>query len=261
MNSKTISEKQLFCMLFTSRLAALMITGEITLMNFFIQLFLCAFFGVFAALISERKAVGKSFKRTLRLLCLIPALATVYSISDFKENAVVINVSPVLSLALITAAVLYCASLGIQAPARLSGMCALLLTISLLTGILSNIKGADFKNIMELKCSGILPLDVIKCLDIPLLYLRFCEYASGNKKRALALSVVLPFVLAGAVHSACAIVLKQAVDLYHYPVFTLFQLGQIGTYNKIDILFTAPMLTAVFLKLSLFVAREKNESF
>ena len=250
-----ISSYQLFSLLFVSRLSALMISGEVTLMSFFVQFILsvslCAL-AYFAAI------KVKNTDALVYTLCIILSVATIYSLADFKEKAVVENISDVLSLMSVIGAVLYTSSLGIQASARFAGMSAIILVTALSAGILSNVKQISAISISSCLRFGISPVNIIKCVDIPAIFLKLHNNTNGNIKRPLFYSVAASYGLCAAVWAVCALTLRDAAALYAYPVFTLFQLGQFGSYNKLDILFTSPMLIAVFLKLSIFFQKVKK---
>ncbi len=252
-----ISSPQLFCILFSSRLAGLMITGEITLESFFAQLALTSGLSALAYVLADKLKRTEIREKAACFLCIIIALVSFFSVSDFKENAVIIGVSSLLSVAVIALAVLYTARLGVETVARISGLCAAALSVMILIGILSNLKACSPAS-WYVRAEGFSPLNIIKSLDIPVLYFRLSKNVKGNKKRALALSVALSYAAAAAMYAVCAMLLGSAVKHYCYPVFTAFQLGVIGSYNKLDIMFTAPMLSAFYLKLSALLVRVKK---
>ena len=52
--------------------------------------------------------------------------------------------------------------------------------------------------------------------------------------------------------------LKNAAEFYPYPVFTLLQLAQAGEFNKLDILFTVPLITAEYIKYTVVFTEVRN---
>ncbi len=251
-----ISPLGLFCILLTARLSGLAVTHEITFFSFVFQLALSSVLALAAYRIS--KAGINCSRRRLVPFGIILAGTTAISLFDFKENAISLNVPDILIAAVFSAAVLYSASLGTEAVARFSQFSASILIISLFLGIVCNIRRVNFSDEIKPEIYGISPISIIKCLDIPVLYLIFSPCTKGKKEKALAASLAVSYAFAFLLYFMCFFVLKNAAKYYHFPVFTLFQLGEIGSYNKLDIMYSAPLTAALFTKLSAYLVRTKK---
>ncbi len=256
-----ISPFQLFTLLLTSRISGLAVTNEITVFGFLFQFALSFVLSGAAYVISKTNRIsGKVRRAYLTVFCILLTGATVFTLLDFKERAISLNVPDVFAAVLLCSAVLYSASLGMEAVARFSQFSAFIIVAAVFLGTAVNIRRVNNFSEIRPEIYGISPLSIIKCFDIPVLYLLYSPYVKGKKEKALAGSVIASYSVSFVLYLICFFVLKSSAEYYPYPVFTLFQLGEIGSYNKLDILFTAPLVCALFVKLSAYLVRVKNEN-
>lgn len=246
----------LFCLLVTARLSGLAVTRGITVFSFLVQLALSVLLSLIVYKISER---GLSLSRGVLLpLITVVSGATALTLFDFKENALTLNVPDLFIALILIACVSYSSSLGAEGVSRFSQLSALILVVSLILGMLFNIQRVNIYEEIKPEIFRIYPESIIKCLDIPVLYLVFSPYVQHKKEKALAASVAVSYGLSFILYLMSALVLREASAYYNYPVFALFQLGEIGGYNKLDILYSAPLTAAIFTKLSALFVRVKK---
>lgn len=251
LKEKTISEGELFSVLFLCRFSSLIITKEINFLHLLYESVLSILLVFIAYLVYKRANFSSYYiKIPVAVLCAFSACLTFYSILDFKENAISLGISSLFIFITVFLCAFYSAYLGAQAFSRFAPVCFVIVLSACAVGMLSVMKSVDINEFESVNDESGFAVSLLKCFDVPAVFLALSNSVKSNHKRALTLSLLGSFGVALLLYSVCAFVLKKAVVYYPYPVFTLFQLGEIGTYNKLDMLFTSPFLTAAFIKLS-----------
>ena len=253
-NSKVqISEAELFSVLFLSRFSSLLITRGISVFSFALELLLSAALSVLAYVAFKKANTQKMyFKITLAAFCVFLSALTLYSVYDFKSNAISLRISVVFIVLIFLGCTVYCAFLGVQSFSRFAPVCLAVIVLACVAVALGTLNDAEMKKLEGVEITNLFPLNFFKCIDIPIVFLLLAENTGKKQGRALASSILLSYFCTLLVYILCVAVVGQTEKIHEFPIFTLFQLGEIGSYNKLDILFTSPFLMAVFVKLSAY---------
>lgn len=248
-----ISRSQLLCILVSSRLYSLLLSSlsvtDITV-YYTISAVLC-----FLAL-SVEKTVKKcrSINFFLGIISILLMLQTVMTYIVFIKTEVHPHFSSVLLVLLIIASVIYAAYLKIEPLARFSSFCAAVLILSALTAVVTNFSNMSVANFKAVNFETYFDLyTCIKCFDLPVVYLLLCRFTREKPAKALKLSVVVAYIAAFVCVIAVSAVAGNAAKIYGYPFFNLFRLSEIGSFSRLDIIFTGSMILALFLKCSVLL--------
>lgn len=249
-----ITNTELFSLVFVLRFTSLIIIEKISLLSVLSELILSFVLLFSAYYLSKRLDYSKRyFKSFICALCIVLSVMTFFSIIDFKQRAISLKLPSLLIIIVILASAVYCASLGIQGLLRFAPLCLFIIALSSLTGMFSVLSSADFSELSKVNFKSLVPLDLIKCFDVFIVYSLLFNELENERLKTFSLSLLGSYLSAIAIYAVCISVVGKAQKYYPYPIFTMFQLGSIGSYNKLDILFTSPFLTGAFLRLSIFI--------
>ena len=253
-DGKKVTNAELFALVFVSRFTALIIAERISFLSLVFEMLFSFIMLISAHFLSKKfDFSSRGFRLFAGALCLVLAALTFYSVIDFKESAISLKMPSILIFFIILLSALYCAYLGLYGLVRFAPVCFSIVFISAVIGVLSVVKTVDFSSISGEVFKGISVFNLLKCVDVFALYLLIADESEQGRIKPFSLSVLASYLFAFAVYFVCASVVGNAQKYYPYPLFTMFQLGSIGSYNKLDILFTSPFLTGAFLKLCVFL--------
>lgn len=244
-----ISPRQLFLILFTSRLFSLLIS--VRSLGDFVFYFVLSFGLFLAVALLLNRLKSKTAMFISGLFCLALTALTVFGYVEFTSKAVHPSFGSALLVALIAAAVIYAVSLRIEALSRFSLFCAATLAFALMISVLTNLKGFRFEYLKAVEFDISLNLlAAIECLDMPLIYFLLCGRVKSPPLLHYKKALLASFVSAFLILVMCYGVMGNAARNYVYPAFTLFQLSEIGSFTRLDIAFTGSAVLALFLKCS-----------
>lgn len=263
--SEQISSGQMFCLLVCVRLCSAVLAETVSYVQFFSELLLSAILSLTAWLIVRfTKAFRQGFWYYL-LAAGAVAIGVLDAVSFCRFNENVVR-SAVPLFAVITALALctFCAAwTGTQAPARFSAIALMVVLTFLLIGVQTNLAAIRGDFFAAKQTNDLQPLSLIKCFDVPLVYILLAPHTNGKKGAALFGGQTLAFSLSLGLQMMCRAVMGKTASVYKSPMFALFQLGKAGTFTKLDILFLCAVLVLLFTKLSLSVSlllcRRKGE--
>ena len=243
-----MSDFQLFFTLFTVRLYSLFLSIR-SVTDITVYFFVTFVFSMLAELILRKVKIRGAVSFLLFLSAMLLTVQSLVSYISFINEAVHPDFSGILLIILTVSAIIYSVSLKSNALARFSSFCCILIIVSVVTVLLSNIKNfhIDYITSTDFKPSFNM-YSLIKCLDTPIMYMAFSSKDSGNSFKALKLSVAASYAFIGVIMLFVICICGTAESYYSYPVYTLFRLAGIGTLTRLDILFTSSTLFALLFK-------------
>ncbi|MCR5208209.1 MAG: hypothetical protein K6C14_07035 [Eubacterium sp.] len=222
-----------------------------SLSGFLLSNALIVLLSVIAYLLKTKVNDSRLLRIITGVMCLILTVQTVLTYITFSSDAVHPDFSKALLVVLISASVIYAVSLRLEPIARISGAVAGILVLAVLIAVLTNTGIYSFANLKAASFDGDFNLcQALKCLDLPLIYLTLNERTGGKTDKALFGSIISAYAVSSFLLVFLYLSEGTAFNGYYYPVFELFQLSKIGSFSRLDIIFTGSVLLALFLKCS-----------
>ena len=245
---RLIADGQLFSVLLATALPRLLLLTTLNALSFLMEFTLTAALSFIAFLILKY-VHGKAkevLKAAAAVLLTVLFAATVRELLQFADKAAFHEVPLTVLLLMISAAAVYTASLGVQALARFSFLSILYAAIVLTAGVF-----------FSLGRSSIEPLlwqwqpqwhRLLDCFSLPAVYLLLGENAGRRRGIALTAGVLVPAAVTGLYMVLSASLLGAAAQIYHYPVFVLFQLCKGKSFSGLDMLYISLILCSATAK-------------
>lgn len=173
--------------------------------------------------------------------------------SYFASTRMNNNISSAVFVVLVSAAVAYCASMGIEALGRFSLFSGILILIAVLSVTSFNIKNFHFINfypIVRNETNNLLYSTAVFTSNSvePVLLLFLGKKTNGKIEKAYFLGMTAAFVSIALLISFCVGVMGSGADLQSYPIFTLFQMASVGSMSRLDIVHASFWILTLVLK-------------
>ncbi|MGN0531960.1 MAG: GerAB/ArcD/ProY family transporter [Eubacterium sp.] len=178
--------------------------------------------------------------------------------SYFAASRMSVTKPVVFFVILITIAVAYCSSMGIEAMGRFGFFCGLIVVAVVATVLVLNAHSFHAINFFPLGDSDkktVLMNALIFCSNSnePVILLALGKRTNGDITKPYFGSVIASFCSV-LLLIACSIgVMGSGATMQAYPVFTLFQLASIGSFSRLDIVHVAFWILALLVKASVLV--------
>lgn len=251
-----ISHRQLFCLLIIIRLATLVLSNSVSYVQFAAELSVTAVLSA-AAFFTVKITDGtypKAVKILLAVLFAASPFADLFSYYQFTTQVAHPEV-PVWVIGVVLAGFsVYSGLLKTEAVARFSALAVTVVLLCIGLTVLTNIKEIRPDFFAAAQNEKIDLASLIKCFDVPILYLLLAPKTSEHAGRSLTFSVAASYSVYIGVVMMCRAVLGKTVNYYKSPVFALFQLGEAGNFTKLDLLYICTVLVLLFCELSLAVS-------
>lgn len=251
-----ISGGQLMCLLMMTRLATLMLSRSMSFILLLVELAVSATLSL-AVYLLDRTGMEVHKKPVIFALS-VPLLALQFldgrDYFIFTKTVSHTDVPIWLIMALFVVFSLYAGLLGTEAVARFSALGLIVVLLFIIVAIHTNLKAfrADFLAVLPRTKITALPL--LRCADVPLFYLLLAPRTADKKGRALLVGNAVPYALFALVILMCRAVMGRTAEIYRAPVFALYQLGEIGTFTKLDILYVCAVLVLLLSETALAVS-------
>ena len=277
MTKEKISAKQLFALLFVSRiLSTLTFTPSLNSDAGLSDYILAAFVGgiaeviffIPALILSERgkslqEFAGQISQKLGKTVSLIYALYFLYLMAFtfsrlvFFVSSVMFCNAPVLPIVLITAAaVVYAVSNGIESIGRTGAFGAFVLTVALVIILVSLSSKLDTDNLTPLFYSGtkpffLLSLTVIMRTSEPVFIYTLIPKTSGNIKREFTVwwIILTLFVTVLTFFLMCS--LGELCTVSMFPYHAMAELSEFSVIERMDSLLTGVWILSAFVRISL----------
>lgn len=260
-----ISPKQLFFMLFVSRLVvSLTYIQAVTVgrfdsdvpISFALSLPLTCLMSIPAVMCVKRKKspLSNSVISTLYLLFfLFFSSLTVGKFAYFATTKMNPESPMVMFIALAFVAACYGAYLGLEPLGRFASFCGVLLTVVIAVVLIFNVKNFECVNLFPVLQDGakhiVMNTFLFTCNSIePVLLLSLYDKINGDCVKPYFSGVACAYLGVFLLLIFCCGVLGNSADLQSFPIFTLFQTASINDMSRLDILHTSFWIFAVFLK-------------
>lgn len=257
--TNTISSGQLACLLVITRLAAGLLSDSVSVLQLLSEIAVSAALSAAVWCIDkigvQVKGRAGAFALTAAFFALTVWDCVSYAIFTHKVAHPEIPLAMIMALIAVFSA--YAGWLGCEAVARFSALALMLVAACVLVAVVTNIPAARSDFFAYDKPQEIDAAALIKCLDVPVLFMLFSPHTAGKKGRALLIGTTVPYAVLAAVTLMSRAVLGRAAYLYISPIFALFQLAKAGLFTKLDILYICTMLILLFCELSLSVSAVK----
>ena len=251
-----ISGGQLLFLLVLFRLASLLFT---TSMSYVFLLSEAVVTIAFSLLVFKLDKAGvKAQKRAalipLSLLLLVLVFLDIKDYFIFTEKVSHSDVSIWLIIGILVLFSVYCGMLGTEAVARFSALGLIIVLVCVIVAITTNIKEFRTDFLAYPQNKNVDAISLLRCLDVPLVFLLLAPKTADKKARALAVGSTAPYLLIFAVVLMCRAIMGRTAEIYKSPVFALFQLGEIGSFTKLDILYICAVLILLLSEISIAVS-------
>ena len=181
------------------------------------------------------------------------AAASIGRFSFFASNRLNPHTTLLLFVVIMAVAACYAAYLGLAALGRFAAFCAAALVLIIAAVLLLNIGNTAWINFFPLRENQ--PISMLKNSLIfaansvePVLYPALADKTGAGRGKALFGAVCSAYAGIIVLVGLCIGVLGAGASLRPYPVFTLFQMTALGGFSRLDVLYTAFWVFAVFLK-------------
>ena len=251
-----ISGGQLLCLLIMARLATLLLVRSLSYVQFLSELAVSAVLSL-AVYLMYKYGVIKECKALQVLLIGVAAfcaVADVISFFDFTVKVAHPEVPVWIIAAALAAFSLYSGMLGTEAVARFSALAIIVVLICVAVAIQTNIADVKRSYFLCPQSENVNPFELLKCLDVPAIFLLLAPKTNEKQGRAILLGSVVPYTVSLAVIMMCRAVVGRTAHYYRSPVFALFQLGEAGAFNKLDVFYVCAVLLLIFTETSLAVS-------
>ena len=249
-----ISCGQLMCLLIITRLVSLMLVDTVSLRQLGAELGLSALLSFTAFMIYRNGLINNAIKAVSAFGFF--ALCVLDTISYFRFTTQVAHPEmPVFIIATALAVfTVYSGFLGTEPIARYSSLALIVSVLFILIAIQTNLADVRKEFFLTPQSHRLEALALVKCLDAPLLFLFLAPDTKYKQGRALLFGNGVAYLIYGAVFAMCRAVLGRTAYYYKSPVFALFQLGEAGSFTKLDILYFCAVLVLLFAEISLAVS-------
>lgn len=178
--------------------------------------------------------------------------------SYFAASRMSVTKPVIFFVVLITIAVAYCSSLGIEAVGRFGFFCGLIVVAVVATVLVLNIRSFHAINFFPLGDSAqntVLMNALIFCSNSnePVILLALGKRTNGDIALPYFGSVIASFFSVLLLIAWSIGVMGSGATMQAYPVFTLFQLASIGSFSRLDIVHVAFWILALLVKASVLV--------
>jgi hypothetical protein len=152
----------------------------------------------------------------------------------------------------------YTAMLGIEGLSRFSAFAFILIVITILTGLICNLKNYDELNLYPViandKASmmkNVLYITTNSC-EVPIL-LCLAKRVNGNATKPFVFSVIASYFSLFVLILFVNATMGDAGELQAFPIYALFQLAKFGLFERLDVLYISFWIFGIFIKSVLLV--------
>ncbi|MBQ7204044.1 MAG: GerAB/ArcD/ProY family transporter [Eubacterium sp.] len=246
-----ISGSQLALVLCVFRLSTLLVIKSISLEQLVLELVISVLLCAFVYAISSRVKVNKTLAYLVALFVLVIAL------SDAAEYFVFLsqtgrNEIPLWAIILfLTAFSIYSAAMKIEAVSRFCAPAVIFCLVCFFAISLANIRNIELQNLTVLQSREIKPLYLLKCVDMPLVFLLLKDEKKKENRKCLSVSLLISYSACFLLNLMCRVTMGESIKFYKHPVLVLFQLGEAGSFTKLDLMFPSVILILLLCELAL----------
>lgn len=186
------------------------------------------------------------------------ASITVSRFAFFSSSRMNTDMPMLVIILMVSIAMCYGAYLGIESIGRFGLICAIFLSLALITVLIlnvSNLYEPNFYPLINNKTEDILKNAVLFTSNsvAPVYALVLSQRVNGKIYKTYIFSLLTSYVAIALLVLFCAGVMGSSSNLHSYPIYTLFQLASVGAFSRLDMLHTAFWILAVLLKSSLLI--------
>ncbi|MBR3148629.1 MAG: hypothetical protein IKF64_00520 [Eubacterium sp.] len=251
-----ISGAQLACLIIVFRFSTLMLSRSVSYTQYFVQIITTAVLSFFVYCLYKKGAVIKNNALFYAACTILGAVVSldIMQYFGFTTGVGSSNV-PVWIIALLLGALtLYSGVLGIEAVSRFSVLAVITSGLFLLALAVTDLPLTRWELFICPQSERINIWSVIKCVDVPLLFLLIAPDTSKNQGSALLFGTGAAYAADAMIIVLCRAVLGKTAGIYSSPVFALFQLAEAGDFNKLDVMYVTIILLLLFCEISLVVS-------
>ncbi len=183
---------------------------------------------------------------------------SIYRFSYFACAKMNVNMTIAFFVIMITAAVAYCSTLGLEAMSRFGFFCGIIVMLVIISVLLMNAESfriINFYPMSDNDSKTVLLNAVIFCANSnePVLLLLLGKRTNGNVAKPYFFSIAASFASIILLIGGVLGVMGNAATMQSYPIFTLFQLASIGSFSRLDIVHVSFWILSLLVKASLLM--------
>ena len=255
-NNGKISAGQLLSLLIMLRLATLMLVRSVSYAQLLSTAVVTAALSLAAYLMYRYSDVHKSkfVKALLTFAVAFCAVCDAVVYFDFTVKVAHPEVPLWVIISVLALFSLYSGLLGTEAVARFASLAVIVVLLCVAVAVSTNLADVKRSFFLYPQSESVSVFELAKCVDIPALFLLLAPKTTEKQGRALVLGNIIPYSVSLAVIMMCRAVVGRTAHYYRSPIFALFQLGEAGAFNKLDVFYICAVLLLLFTELSLTVS-------